>query len=220
MGSNPSKSFVIRAGVESQLFHNNSESAKKIREKFGFNQDDLILFFMGWFYVFSGLDKVIERMHEIGNPEIKLFLLGKGPLKQRIQELIEKFDLEESVIIHDWVPYRNLPKYISMADVCLLPAFNNEIMNEIVPIKLYEYLAMSKPVISTFLRGIYLEFGRDNGIIYINNSKEALDKALELKSKDLLGEIGAKGRQFILANCNWNYLIQNFLKILEKSQKV
>ena len=59
--------------------------------------------------------------------------------------------------------YRNiLSRYI-----CLLPAHKNEIMMNIVPIKIYEYMAMGKPVIATKLPGLVKEFGEDSGILLL-----------------------------------------------------
>ena len=68
------------------------------------------------------------------------------------------------ITIVDWVEYSDVPHYIAAADICLLPALLNKTMRDIVPIKLYEYLACGKPVIATRLPGIWTEFGSKNGI--------------------------------------------------------
>ena len=61
-----------------------------------------------------------------------------------------------------------------MANICLLPAYNNEVMRNIVPIKIYEYLEMGKPVIAIKLPGITKEFGKNNEVVY----KKILSKCL------------------------------------------
>jgi len=53
-------------------------------------------------------------------------------------------------------------------------------MRDIVPIKMYEYMAMGKPVIATRLHGLLREFGDDNGVLWIDQSKDSLKKAMEL----------------------------------------
>lgn len=50
--------------------------------------------------------------------------------------------------------YDVMPKYIEHFDVCLLPFKINSLTNAVNPIKLYEYLAMGKPIVSTPLREI------------------------------------------------------------------
>ena len=71
--------------------------------------------------------------------------------------------------------YQNI---VAASDICILPAYpDEEIMQDIVPIKIYEYMAMSKPVITTKLPGIMMEFGEDNGISYVDKPEDVVLKA-------------------------------------------
>ena len=77
-------------------------------------------------------------------------------------------------------PYNEIPDFLAAADICILPAYpDEEIMQDIVPIKIYEYMAMGKPVITTMLPGIMKEFGEENGISYVNKPSEVLMKTYE-----------------------------------------
>lgn len=213
MKADPERTYVLRAGVETELFKEDLEMRKKMRNKYNYKDEDLVLFFMGWLYTFSGLKEVLIKLNEYKNFKVKLFILGTGDLMAELIDLRNKLKLHKLVTIHEWIPYRDLPKYISIADICLLPAYQNKIMDEIVPIKLYEYLAMNKPVISTLLNGIYREFKNGNGVIYINSSAEAVEKALQLKEKNLINKIGIQGRKFVIENCDWEKLIKRFIRI-------
>lgn len=214
MGAPRDKTVLIRAGVEVNLFKFNREARNLFRQKYRFKEDDIVLFFMGWLYMFSGLKETIEQIVSVNNQSVKLFILGEGDLKEVLLTLISKYDLENKVIIHEWINYRELPEYVSMADICILPAYENEIMNDIVPIKLYEYMALNKPVISTLLGGIYKEFGKNNGVVYINKSSEVIEKAIELKNKKMIDDLGEKAHQFVVKNCDWDKLIMKFYKSL------
>jgi len=76
------------------------------------------------------------------------------------------YDDKNTVIIH-----------LALAsDVCLLPANNNKVMRKLVPIKMYEYMTCGKPVISTRLPSIMKEFEYDNGVIYVDQPAEVLEK--------------------------------------------
>ncbi len=66
-------------------------------------------------------------------------------------------NLNGKLILTGKIPFEEIPKHIAAADICLLPAYKNEIMMNIVPIKIYEYMAMGKPVIATNLPGILKE---------------------------------------------------------------
>jgi len=47
--------------------------------------------------------------------------------------------------------YRIVPSYLANFDVCIIPFKNNQLTNFINPIKLKEYLATGKPVVSTYM---------------------------------------------------------------------
>ena len=74
-------------------------------------------------------------------------MVGKGDLWDVLQEIRINCGLEKKLITVDWIAYKDVPKYLSAADICILPAYNNDIMRNIVPIKMYEYMAAGKPVI-------------------------------------------------------------------------
>ena len=79
-------------------------------------------------------------------------------------------------------------------------------MQDIVPIKIYEYMAMQKPVIATRLPGLVAEFGEKNGIIYINTPEEVLDVVHEkFKNKKEIEKISLAGYNFVKDN-DWSKL--------------
>jgi len=46
-------------------------------------------------------------------------------------------------------PYSDVPGYLSAFDVCLIPFVDNELTRSVDPLKVYEYLAAGKPVVSS-----------------------------------------------------------------------
>lgn len=206
------KNIYLPQGVDLSHFNNNLKS-DRIREKYGISTKDMILFFMGWIYPFSGMKEVALKLAELNNRNIKLMIVGEGGLYDYLKQFVDKNNIKDKIILTGWVPYDELPEYISVANFCLLPAYNNNVMNDIVPIKVYEYLAMKKPVIATKLPGILREFGENNGILYIDNPKQVIDIAIiNLIRAD---EIGQKGRSFV-ENLDWKIITEKFEKILKK----
>ncbi len=214
MTANPLATYVIRAGVETSLFSFNENTRKVMRKKYNIKNSDLVLFFMGWLYIFSGLKEVITRLHEINNTNIKLFVLGTGDFKTEMLEMRTQLHMEEQILYHDWIPYRELPNYESLADICLLPAHSDPLINEVVPIKLYEYLAINRPVIASKLMGVYREFKTGNGVVYIDSPEKCVERAIEIWKKNQLVKLGNQGRNFVLENCNWEKLLDAFKKVI------
>jgi glycosyltransferase involved in cell wall biosynthesis len=88
-------------------------------------------------------------------------------------------------------------------------------MKNIVPIKMYEYMACGKPVISTRLPGIVKEFGVDNGVIYVSQPTEVFEQVIRLSSNSQdLAEYGSLSRRFVQRR-SWNRITDEFETILK-----
>ncbi len=215
MGAQREKTEVIRAGIDFERF-NPELDGSAVREKLGITQDDIVLFFMGWLYGFSGLKEVALELAK--DPQIhkhiKLMVLGKGDLWDTLQVIRREHKLEDRIIILDWQPYEEVPKYIAASDICILPAYKNEIMQNIVPIKMYEYMAMGKPVIATRLSGLVKEFGEGNGVVYINKPEEVLNITIRLMNKNNIKQAGREAVGFV-EGYDWNKLTKGFEETLD-----
>lgn len=210
MGAKPRKTRVIRAGIDTHLY-DPEINKDRVKKQYGISNSDKVLFFMGWLYHFSGLKELALELAKIQphHPEIKLMFVGDGEAFDEINDIRLANHLEDKIILTGKQPYEQLAEYIACADVCLLPAYNNEIMRDIVPIKLYEYMAMRKPVISTKLPGVMKEFGEGNGVIYIEKPEGALKKAIEIIYGGNLTEEGNKARKFV-EKLDWENITDEF----------
>lgn len=214
IGAKPEKALVIRAGIDLQKYEPKIDG-KEIREKYGIKKGDHVLFFMGWLYQFSGLKEVATELSKTKGNNIKLLIVGDGEAFNDLQTIREKYGLQDKIILAGKQPYDTIPKFIASSNICLLPAYNNEIMKNIVPIKMYEYMAMAKPVIATKLPGIIKEFGYNNGVIYVEKPEEALNKAIKLIKAGDTEEEGRKARKFVEKQ-DWNKITNEFERILEE----
>ena len=161
LGVPENKSIVLPTGIDNQRFVPGPADAQ-LKEKLGLQNQDTVLFFMGWLYNFSGLIEVALQLTEPGNENIKLIIVGEGDLYEELVSIQREYHLQDRLILLGKRPYEEIPGLISLADICLLPAYPGEkIMQDIVPLKLYEYMAMEKPVIATRFPGIMREFDED-----------------------------------------------------------
>jgi glycosyltransferase involved in cell wall biosynthesis len=215
MGAKREKTEVIRAGIDFERFNSDLDGSA-VREKLGIREDDIVLFFMGWLYNFSGLKEVALELAKDPNgyENIKLMVLGKGDLWDTLQEIRNNHKMEDRLIMLDWQPYEEVPKYIAAADICILPAYKNEIMQNIVPIKMYEYMAMGKPVIATRLLGLVKEFGEGNGVVYVEGAEEVLNRAYALTEQQQIKKEERAAREFVKYN-GWDKLTSMFEGVLK-----
>jgi glycosyltransferase involved in cell wall biosynthesis len=211
MGASPVGTEILRAGVDIRRFQ--SADGSEIRKKYGFTPEDTVLFFMGWLYDFSGLDVVAEELARSDDKHLKLLVLGKGELWDRLQSIQQKEGLGDRLVLEGWKPYEEVPSYLAASDICLLPAKHSKIMENIVPIKMYEYLAAGKVVFSTDLSGVRKEFGEGNGVLYINESRDVVALAQKLIENGHIHDEGRKGQLFVGDN-DWAGLTSRFEQIL------
>ncbi len=215
MGADPNKTIVLGAGIDLARFDTSIDSAK-VRELYGIGKDDLVLFFMGFLYNFSGLKEVAIDICKYKDNKLKLVIVGDGDLYDELKRIKKFYDTQDKMILTGRKSYSEIPSLIASADICLLPSYTNEsIMHDIVPIKLYEYMAMGKPVISTKLPGIIKEFGKDNGIIYADRTEDVFDTAIKVINSESIFLAGIKARQFAEKR-DWNRITEEFEKILIK----
>jgi glycosyltransferase involved in cell wall biosynthesis len=214
MGARPEKTCVIRAGIDHERFGSHVDG-KTVRRQYGIAEDEMALFFMGWLYQFSGLKEVLAELAKLGREDlgVKLLIVGDGDAFEELQRMRTDLGLENCVTLAGKQPYDKIPEFIAASDMCLLPAYNNEIMRDIVPIKMYEYMAMGKPVIATRLPGIMKEFGSDNGVLYVERPEDALGKALEVIKAGTIEAHGEKARQFV-RDTDWGTVVDQFEEVL------
>lgn len=217
MGVHPGRIKLLTAGIDHRRM-NLGLDGRAVRERYGFRNDDVVLFFMGTMFSFSGLKEVTRSLIGSGpdTERIRLLLLGRGDLFDELLVLSKTPEAAGRITLVSWLPYDQVPLHIAAADFCLLPAHVNAVMRDIVPIKTYEYLACGKPVLATKLPGIIKEFGIGNGIVYVDSPDKIISKARELmRSPERIVEIGLNGYRFVSA-LGWPDLTDQFEFLLEE----
>ncbi|WP_127590124.1 glycosyltransferase [Paenibacillus lautus] len=96
-------------------------------------------------------------------------------------------------------PYRELPAYLHRFQVALIPFKKNELTQATNPVKLYEYLAAGKPVISTELPEVRTVAGN---IVTIANTEVQFEEAIEAALLESENSAIEQRQQFAELN-NW-----------------
>jgi glycosyltransferase involved in cell wall biosynthesis len=82
-------------------------------------------------------------------PGTRLLIVGDGPLRPTIEALVNKLGLSEKVIFAGWVPFNDVPAYVKAIQVAVIPHIINEHTNHTIPHKLFQYIALGKPVVAS-----------------------------------------------------------------------
>ncbi len=89
------------------------------------------------------MDLDLVRAAAAARPQYSFVMVG-----QVFRDDIAKIELP-NVHLMGSKPYAEIPSYLETFDVCVIPFVLNEVTKATDPVKLYEYLARGKPVVST-----------------------------------------------------------------------
>jgi len=105
--------------------------------------------------------------------------------------------------------YAKLPAYLSQFEVCLLPFKINALTSAVNPVKLYEYLAAGKPVVSTPLKEVL----RYQKVVEIADRTKFAD-AIELALVTSRDPQRVFERQQVAQQNTWDVRIEEIIRIL------
>ena len=217
MGAKEENVEYFPLGFDPQTFKPMAKD-QHLAHKLGISDNDKVILFVGTIYEFSGLENIIQNFETIKSKvkEIKFLIVGGGLDFEKIKSLVNKKKLQSDVILTNFKPQHEIPKFISLADVCINSFEINKITDRIIPIKILEYLACGKPVLSTPLKGtIDLLPKEDFGIIYSPYDSFVENLSELLTNTEKLEELGNKGLDYVIKNHDWNILAGSLLKKFE-----
>jgi glycosyltransferase involved in cell wall biosynthesis len=165
-----------------------------------------IIGFIGTIYDWIDVDLIckLARLH----PEYSILLVG--PIRYGFDRL-KKYS---NIKLTGSKPYAVLPRYLACMDVCLIPFKINRLTLASNPIKLYEYLAAGKPVVSTALPEVC---ENASGLVYIAKDSEDFIRKVEKAVK----EAESPNRELIMRRIkfakenSWEKRIETIEKLLQ-----
>ena len=173
--------------------------------------NNFVISYIGGFGPHRGIDTAIKSMPKVLEeiPDARLLLVGgKGSAEyeEELKKMCKDLKVENKVEFTDWVDFRLVPSYIALSDVCLVPHHASGHTNTTIPHKLFQYMAMRKPVIVTDckpLKRIVAEC--DCGLVVPSGDyKEMAEAVIRLyKDKDYARKLGANGRKAVEETYNW-----------------
>jgi len=218
MGANENSVELLLFGVDTKRFNPNV-NAEKLKDELGINESDKVVVFIGTLFEFSGLDRYVEQFPRVLEevPEAKLVIVGGGYLFERLKRIIANLGLNDKIILTGFQPFELMPQYINLADICINPFQINNATRNIIPGKIYQYLACAKPVLATPLEGMKSLLPNENyGVVYSNIDGFAQNTIVLLKDDGYARSIGRNGYRYCIKNNDQYKIVRKFEKILKE----
>lgn len=219
-GAGPLAVEVVHNWVDVDLFRPaDADDSGNLRNEFALN-GKFVVMFMGTMGFAQGLENVVEAANLLKDYQdrIEFVFLGKGVAKEDMMAMIKEYELTNFTFIPP-KPNSEIPRYLSLADVCLVHLRRNDLFEITIPCKTYEYISMGKPVIMG-VKGDALELVEQGscGVGVEPESPESLAEAiLELyENRNVAYEMGENGRKHATANFSKEKMLSRYAAFIEK----
>lgn len=111
--------------------------------------DGFKIFFAGNIGAAQGLEVIINAAILLREyKKIYWIIIGDGRMKPWLEEQIDKYNLNENIILLGRKPIEMMPSYFLAADSLFLSLKNDPIFSLTLPAKIQSYLACGKPIIA------------------------------------------------------------------------
>ena len=212
------KIAVIENGANTDLFK--PMNREKVMNELNLDENYNYVGFSGSFAPWHGLEDLVKSapliLKEVENT--KFMLVGDGPMKEQIIQMINDLNLTDKFIFINRVPYEEVPRYMNAFDVCVILK-KKDISGS--PLKLWEYMACGKPVIATNTQDFKALEEYSAGILVDPEKTEEVADAIItlLKNKELREEMGRNGREYVVENRSWEAVAREVEKVMKEAVK-
>ena len=176
--------------------------------------------FYGSFLPLHGIDHIIRAAKFLEKEKDIVFeIIGWGPEKEKIMELFNRLK-PDNLFFTDGMKKELLRKRIGEADLCLGIFGDTNKTKRVIPNKVYDYLAVGKPVITADTPAIR-ELFEDGELMLVKVSDHIslANAIMTLKNnRELANDIAQKGYQKFLRFATPNVLGRQLLEIINENE--
>lgn len=165
-------------------------------------------------YAVEAFSKVVNS---IGSKKIQYDIVGDGPLKKELEEMVFHYKLQNSIKLWGWKNREEIIGMLNKAHIFILPsvtAKNGD--QEGTPTVLLEAMAEGLPVISTYHSGIpeQVKNGK-TGFLVPEKDTKSLTKKIKylIEHPETWSGMGRKGRELVEKEFNINKLNDKLIEI-------
>jgi glycosyltransferase involved in cell wall biosynthesis len=200
----PQKVFVVRNGPNLQRMRRvPAEPEMKMGRRY-------MLVYVGLMGVQDGIEYILKAFHHLihdrGRCDVSLVLVGDGDCLPQLRTLARDLLLDNYVYFTGWVDPEDVARYLSTADIGLVPDPQNGMNEFCTMVKTMEYMALGIPIIAFDLAET--RFSAQEAALYaIPNEVEDFAKQIEilLDNEEVRQRMGAIGKKRVEEELSWEH---------------
>jgi len=212
LGVPNSRILVNPNGVDPEVFRPDVE-ARALRASLGL-AGRRVVGFIGTFGPWHGTELLVEayalcrERHPEWRETTRLLLIGDGARRPATEALVDRLGLRGECVFTGLVPQGEGPRYLACCDLLVAPTLPNADGSAFFgsPTKVFEYLAMGKPVVASRLGqiGEVIEHGRTGWLVAPGDAQALADGIERVADNAALADaLGREAREAVLARHSW-----------------
>lgn len=169
----------------------------------------------------DGVDYLIRALHlletELRVSDFLAVIIGRGSAVPDLERLTTSLGLADKVWFTGWISDEDYVRYMSTADICVVPDPKNDFTDRSTMIKVMEYMALGKPVVAFDLTEHRRTAG--NAAFYAPaNDELAFARALAelIEDPERRRRMGEEGRQAVAERLAWAHQAPHLLEAYER----
>ncbi len=186
-----------------------------LKNQFSLPENAVIFGFSGNISKWQGINDLINASIQLMDEfPVYLLIIGTGKYLDEIKRKISQLNVNHRIFLKENVPYADMNIWNNCIDIAFAPKVKS-LDGFTSPLKLRDYAACGKPVISTAIRGIK-EFEPYGWLItYELNSSENLEMKMRelLQNPERIKQMGLKAREFAENYFSWDKVAQKTIDI-------
>lgn len=163
LGVEKEKILIAPDGVDLEKFNLNLNK-EEARGQLNLPLDKKLIIYSGHLYNWKGVDDLAESSKYLPEDYLIIFV---GGIRNDAKKFSDIHKNNKKIIIAGQKPYNQIPVYLKAADVLVLPNKTGSDLSVkyTSPLKLFEYMAARKPIVSTSLPSLREVLSCENSIL-------------------------------------------------------
>jgi len=203
--------IIVPHGRDTAIFDPESFDGHYLRQDLSLD-DDKIIMFLGTPRPPKGLEDIITAIKILNESNLKLVVIGADPEGTYEKRLAAQGG--NQVVLVGKRPFHQVPEFLSIAGLVVLPQRNTKFSHAQVPAKVFDAMAMAKPIIATNVSDLP-EILDGCGWIVEPENPEKLAEAIRyvFDHPKEAKEMGWKAREKCIKKYSWNAMEKTLTKI-------